>query len=187
MKLALFGGTFDPPHLGHLQMAEAAVEECGLEKVIFLPAQQSPHKSAQPLASGAERLEMLRLATAERPWAVVSDWEILRPGPSYSWQTAAHFAAEHPAAELHWLLGEDQWRTLGSWAQPQRLAALLTFIVVPRSGLPPQPQVGFRAHFLRGEFAGRATRIRQQLAHGEAADGLPAGVAEFIAARELYH
>ncbi len=186
MNIALFGGTFDPPHLGHSQIAEVAVEACRLEEIIFLPCHQSPHKAVQPMASGRQRLEMLRLATAEFPWAEVSDWELQRAEPSFSWQTAEHFAALFPQAKLHWLLGEDQWASLDRWARPERLAELLTFIVFPREGRAPQPNPRFRSHFLTGQFPGRATNIRQQIQAGEASAELAPSVAQYIAAQHLY-
>jgi nicotinate-nucleotide adenylyltransferase len=186
MNIALFGGTFDPPHCGHLQIAEAAVLACQLDKVIFLPCHQSPHKAAQPSASGQQRLEMLQLATAERPWAEVSDWEIKRSEPSFSWQTAEHFTAQFPLAKLYWLLGEDQWCALDRWSRPERLAELLTFIVFPRAGRVPTANPRFRARFLTAEFPGRATDIRTALQAGSGSGNLPAGVAQYIADQKLY-
>jgi nicotinate-nucleotide adenylyltransferase len=186
MKIALFGGTFDPPHLGHLHIAEAAVQACKLDKVIFLPCHQSPHKDSHPMASGPQRAEMLRLATAEFSWAEVSDWELQRAEPSFSWQTAEHFATVFPQAKLHWLLGEDQWASLDRWSRPERLAELLTFIVFPRDGRIPKGNPRYRAHFLTEQFSGRATEIRQQIQAGKATADLAPSVARYIEAHQLY-
>ncbi len=186
MNLALFGGTFDPPHCGHLQIAAAAVQECRLDKVIFLPCHQSPHKASPPQASGPQRLAMLQLATARAAWAEVSAWELQRAEPSFSWQTAEHFATQFPGAKLHWLLGEDQWQALDRWSRPEHLAKLLTFIVFPRAGQTPTPNPRFKAHFLAAEFPGRATEIRAALQAGRAAAHLPASVAQYIAEQKLY-
>ena len=186
-RLALFGGSFDPPHLAHLAIAGAAVEQCALQRVVFIPCQESPLKEKQPGASGPDRMEMLRLATAGLPWAEISDWELSRPGPSYSWQTAEHFAALHPGAALHWLMGADQWASLERWAQPDILRCRLTFIVFARSGVQPQPRDGWRAHFLRGEWHASSTGARAALASGSVAgDLLPAAVEKYAVRRGLY-
>lgn len=187
MNIALFGGTFDPPHLGHRFISTAAVAACGLEKVIFLPCHQSPHKPTAPHAAGHHRLAMLTLATQDLAWASISDWELKRPQPSLSWETTEHFAAVYPHAKLHWIMGVDQWRVLHKWGRPERLAELLTFIVFPRDGMHPEPNPNFRSHFLTDEFDASATAIRARLTHGEP-QGLPvdAHVAQYIEGHQLY-
>jgi nicotinate-nucleotide adenylyltransferase len=186
-RLALFGGSFDPPHRAHLAIAAAAVEQCALERVIFIPCQVSPLKGRQPAAPGAHRLAMLRLAVAGLPWAEVSDWELARPGPSYSWQTAEHFAALYPQAALHWLMGADQWESLERWARPDFLREHLTFIVFAREGIAPQPRPGWRAHFLEGAWPGSSTEARALLAAGQSAAALlPATVEEYAVRERLY-
>ena len=92
-KIALFGGTFDPVHLGHIRIAQQAKDALGLDEVRFLPCRISPHKTDSRPASGADRCEMLRLATAGLPWAVVDDFELHQAGPSYSFETAEAMAA----------------------------------------------------------------------------------------------
>ena len=186
-RIALFGGSFDPPHFAHLAIAREAVEICGLGRVVFIPCQESPLKGRQPGAQGADRLAMLRLATEGLPWASVSDWELSRSGPSYSWQTAEHFAALHPGAELHWLMGADQWAALERWARPEILRERLTFIVFARDGSRPVARGGWRAVFLPGEFPGSSTEARHLLAAGESTTGLlPEAVAEYALRQRLY-
>lgn len=187
MKIALFGGTFDPPHLGHRFISTAAVAACGLEKVIFLPCHQSPHKTTAPHAAGHHRLAMLTLATKDLAWANVSDWELQRPQPSLSWETTEHFAAVHPQAKLHWIMGVDQWRVLHKWSRPERLAEMLTFIVFPRNGIHPEARPNFRSLFLTDEIEASATAIRNCIAHGKA-PGVPldASVAQYIKRHKLY-
>ena len=187
MKRALFGGTFDPPHLAHLHLAQAAVDAVGLDEVIFLPCRQSPHKTGQPQASGADRLAMLRLATAAFPWAMVSDWELHRPPPSYSWQTAEHFAALAPGAPLYWILGQDQWQALPRWNRPERLAEVLTFLVLGRDDVEPELLPGFRAIFLSGQQPGSSTDLRKRLAEGgEMSAFLDPKVTDYLRAHRLY-
>ena len=186
-RIALFGGSFDPPHCGHLAIAQAAVEQCGLQRVIFIPCQESPLKGKPSVASGTDRMAMLRLAIDCLPWASVSDEELSRPGPSYSWQTAEHFANTHPDAMLHWLMGVDQWAALDRWARPDILRERLTFIVFARDGAQPAARGGWRPVFLSGEFPGSSTEARRRLAAGESTAGLvPAEVSEYAISARLY-
>jgi nicotinate-nucleotide adenylyltransferase len=191
-RVALFGGSFDPVHLGHLAIAEAAVAEAGLARVIFLPTRISPHKSTGPApAAAAARIEMLRLATAGFPWAEVSDWELRQPAPSWSWRTARHFQQVLPGAELFWLLGADQWQVIESWAKPEVLQELLTFLVFPRPpAAPPELLPGWRARVLAVEHPASATAIRAALAAGRPGPGVPPGlpsaVADYIRQHHLY-
>jgi len=186
-RLALFGGSFDPPHRAHLAIAAAAVEQCALERVVFIPCLISPLKGRLPGASSAARLKMVRLATAGLEWAEVSDWELRRPRVSYSWETVEHFAVQQPLASLHWLMGADQWETLERWARPEFLRVHLTFIVFPRDGISPRPRPGWRAHFLQGEWPGSSTEARALLAAGESAAALlPPAVEEYAVRERLY-
>ena len=186
-RIALFGGSFDPPHHAHLAIARAAAGHCRLHQVIFIPCQESPLKGKPPGASGPDRLAMLRLATGGLPWAAVSEWELSRSGPSYSWQTAEHFAAAHPGATLHWLMGADQWAALDRWAHPDILRERLTFIVFARDGSPPAPRAGWRSIFLPGEFPGSSTEARRLLASGASTAGLlPEAVADYAVRKRLY-
>lgn len=184
---ALFGGSFDPPHVGHVAMAEAAVAACGLDRVVFVPCRHSPLKGWAPGASGDERLEMLRLATAGREWVEVSDWELGRPGPSYSWETVRHFRSLWPSAELHWIMGEDQWASLERWARPEVLRETLHFIVFARDGSEPQRRLGWRMTVVAGAWSVSSSQVRAALAAGGDAGGLlPAEVQQYIARRRLY-
>ena len=186
-SIALFGGSFDPPHLAHLEIAKVAVEHCGLSGVVFIPCRESPLKGRSPGAPGAARLEMLRLAVEGLSWAEVSDWELSRPGPSYSWQTVEHFAAQYPRAGLHWLMGADQWAIVERWARPDFLRGHLTFIVFARDGSKPSARPGWRAIFLPGEYPGSSTEARRLLSAGESAAGLlPPAVEDYAVRQGLY-
>ena len=185
-KIALFGGTFDPVHLGHIHLADTAKTVLALDEVRFLPCRISPHKSGNAPTAAAERLEMLRLATKDLPWAVVDDFEVQREGPSFSWQTAEAMKARFPNDRLFWIMGTDQWDVLPSWAQPQRLAACVEFIVFGR-GNPPQPRDGYISHVVEGGHPASATAIREAIAKGETAHPwLAPAVANWIHQRGLY-
>jgi len=188
-RLCLFGGSFDPVHLGHTTIAAAAYARCGLEKVIFIPAWQSPHKQDQNRpAAPADRLAMLRLAVAGLPWAVVDAWEIGRGGPSYSWQTAEHAARmAGPDTELCWLLGADQWAVLHTWARPEILADLLTFIVFPRGPDPILPRPGFRHEVVDIRHPASSTEVRAAAYAGRSLKELVApAVAAYIREHRVY-
>ncbi|BCU78937.1 nicotinate (nicotinamide) nucleotide adenylyltransferase [Luteolibacter sp. LG18] len=159
-RIAIFGGTFDPVHLGHLHMAERAREEARLDEVRFLPCRISPHKLGSAAASGDDRLEMLRLATAGIPWATVDDYELNGPEPSYSYLTAEYMADHEPEAEWFWLMGGDQWEALPRWRHPDRLAAVMQFLVLARGHEKPQPRPGWRMQVVAGEHPASSTAIR---------------------------
>jgi nicotinate-nucleotide adenylyltransferase len=186
-KIGIFGGTFDPVHLGHVYLAGLAKESLGLNEVRFLPCQISPHKTDTAPASGDDRCEMLRRATANLPWAVIDESELHQAGPSYSYQTAEALAAEFPNAQLFWIMGSDQWEALPRWKNPDRLAKLVEFVVLTR-GEAPQPRAGYRLHFISGEHPASATAIRTAISSGAPPphDRLHPAVAKWIYEKGLY-
>ncbi len=187
MNIALFGGTFDPVHLGHLHLADLARQALALDEVRFLPCQISPHKPDQVPTPAAARLEMLRLATAGLPWAVVDDTEVRRNGPSFSYQTAEDLAARVPQARRFWIMGGDQWDALPQWRHPDRLAACVEFIVLARGGTHPLPRPGCQLHVIACEHPASATAIRAVLSSGASTHPwLAPAVAAWIAPRQLY-
>jgi nicotinate-nucleotide adenylyltransferase len=129
------GGTFDPVHLGHIAMAEAAAGCAKLERVLLVPASVPPHRGAAT-AAPADRLEMLRLAAAGHPRLEVSDVELRRPGPSYTVDTLRALAAERPGMALHLLLGWDAAREIRGWRSPGEVMRLARLVVVSRPGYP---------------------------------------------------
>ena len=133
-KIALFGGTFDPIHSGHIALAEEARKAAQADRVLFIPCRQSPHKDRAPVATAAQRCEMIELALSSVDWAELSKVELDRDSTSFSWQTAEHFTELLPTAELYWILGTDQWSKIETWAEPDKLQQLLTFIVAMRNG-----------------------------------------------------
>lgn len=184
-RVALFGGTFDPVHLGHLAIAGLAREKMNLDRVIFIPCRQSPHKNECPLASEDERIEMLEFALAGVSWAVVSEIEMQLPPPSYSWVTAEAMSEIYPESRLFWLMGTDQWNAIQTWSRPAHLADLVEFIVHDR-GDKPRPQPGFRVHSVPGSHPASASEIRSRTPEYLPVDWLHPDVATFIHARALY-
>lgn len=135
MRLGLFGGTFDPIHLGHLRSAEEVREAHALDEVRFVPCGVPPHRSRRPGAAAHHRLEMVRLAVADRPGLGVSDVEVTRPGASYSIDTVRHFsAALSPGDDLYLVLGLDAFLLIGSWKDWRGLLAFTHVIVTSRPG-----------------------------------------------------
>ncbi|MBR4108462.1 MAG: nicotinate (nicotinamide) nucleotide adenylyltransferase [Akkermansia sp.] len=180
MKICLFGGSFDPVHTGHLHIATKAQQQLELERVVFLPAARSPFKtSCSAMFSDAERLRILRAATADLPWAEVSDADLQLPAPSWSWRLVELWKTRHPHAELYWLLGTDQWEQLHRWARFDYLRENLSFIIYHRgdTSLPPRP--GVRSTVLSGELhPASSAAIRQALREGSPLpeDWIPPGV-----------
>ncbi|HSP41649.1 MAG TPA: nicotinate (nicotinamide) nucleotide adenylyltransferase [Luteolibacter sp.] len=185
-KTALFGGTFDPVHLGHIHLARTAVEALGLDQVRFLPCRISPHKLGSRPAPAADRLKMLKLATAELPWAVVDDFETRLEGPSFSYRTAEEMVARFPQTKLFWIMGGDQWAALDQWAEPRRLAACVEFIVFTR-GEPLVERDGYEPHPIIAHHPASATAIREALAGGaENHEWLDPQVSRWIREHRLY-
>lgn len=185
-RIALFGGTFDPVHLGHVHLAELAKSALALDEIRFIPCRISPHKTDTTPTSAHDRLEMLRLATHDLPWAVIDDLETLREGPSFSWQTAETMKSRFPNARLFWIMGTDQWDSLTTWAHPERLAACVEFIVFSR-GKPPSPRAGYQLHALEATHPASATAIREAIPAGTTHHPwLHPGVSRWIADHGLY-
>jgi nicotinate-nucleotide adenylyltransferase len=134
MRLGIYGGTFDPIHLGHLVLAEQCREACSLDQVWFVVAGAPPHKPARP-TSVAHRIEMVRIAIAGHPAFAVSDIEANRPGPHYSVETLEAVHQQHPNDELFFLIGADSLTDLPSWREPERIARLASIVVVNRPGI----------------------------------------------------
>ena len=188
-RIALFGGSFDPIHIGHLLVAQAAREELGLETVFFIPASISPFKPGVQLASGTQRLRLLRLALAGCVGFEIDDREIVRGGISYSIDTVRAYAAEFPGVKIFYLIGADHIRKLPAWREAEELASLAEFVVIPRPGenledAPPP----FRCSPLKGIPIGvSASQIRGRICAGMPIDWLvPPAVAEAIRNNQLY-
>jgi nicotinate-nucleotide adenylyltransferase len=133
MKVALFGGTFDPVHWGHLLLAESARTAFQLDRVIFVPTGQPPHKSI-PIASAAHRLRMLRLAIASNPHFQLSDWEIRQKRVVYSHETVAHFRQQGMKRPVYFIVGADMLQILPDWNRADVLLKECIFLAADRPG-----------------------------------------------------
>jgi nicotinate-nucleotide adenylyltransferase len=192
VRIGLYGGTFDPIHVGHLRAAETAREEMGLDLVAFLPSAVPPHRAA-PLTPADDRLAMARLATGPHPGFEAWDTELKRPGPSYTVQTVAALLAERPADVFVLVVGADTWPEMASWREPERLLRLVEVAVVDRPGHaaadPVAPFPGARGvRRVEGPVLPvSATAIRERARQGKSVRFLvPDAVAEYIARRGLY-
>jgi nicotinate-nucleotide adenylyltransferase len=135
-RIGVYGGTFNPIHLGHLILAEEIRGRLGLDQVLFVPSNQPPHKSGR-MPSGAERLAMVRLAIRGNPAFRALDWEVCRGGTSYTIETLAALGERGPAGTaLFFLLGMDAFEEIGTWRGTERLPLLAHFVVFPRAGHP---------------------------------------------------
>ena len=132
MRLGIFGGTFNPIHLGHLLLAETARETCSLDRVLFIPNRQPPHKRIRGLLPGVTRLAMVRLAIRHHPAFIASEIELTRQGPSYTIETAMRIRQHAPQAQLFLLLGEDMLAV--RWYAWERLKRLCTVVIAHRPG-----------------------------------------------------
>jgi nicotinate-nucleotide adenylyltransferase len=133
-RVGLFGGTFDPPHLGHLALAEWAREALALDRVVFMPAGSPPHKTRRTLSPVRQRLAMIRLAVRGTPAFVVSAHEARRGGPSYTVDTLRHLKRAYPGARLYLLMGADSLAEFETWREPGEIARLATLAVADRPG-----------------------------------------------------
>ncbi len=131
-RIALFGGSFDPVHLGHLLVAEAAREELGLSRLYFVPAARSPFKPELETTPADLRLRLLRLALAGKSWCEIDEQEISRGGVSYTIDTLRDYARRFPQVTLFCLIGEDHFPALPRWREAEALAQLAEFVVIPR-------------------------------------------------------
>ena len=136
-KIALFGGTFDPVHLGHTAVVAAAVKHIGADRAIFIPAKYSPIKERNPIASDGERLEMVKLAIEGFPKFDVSDYELKKEGPSYTIETVKYFQDQYGRnALIYWLMGTDVIEELTYWYKVNELIDLCHLSVMYRAGFP---------------------------------------------------
>jgi nicotinate-nucleotide adenylyltransferase len=193
-RIGMFGGAFDPPHVAHVALAQAAVEQLALDELRIFPTGQAWHK-ARVLTAGEHRLEMARLAFAGVPRAIVDGRELRRTGPTYTVDTLRELQAEFPGAQLLLVIGADQAEALHSWRESAEIVRLATISIAARAR-PVRAEGMFDASNLP---AGRlepvelppmpvsATEIRQRVAAGQGiAHLVPDAVARYIDRYHLY-
>ena len=196
MRLGLFGGSFDPPHVGHLLVASDAFEALELDRIVFVPAGVQPLKVGRAVASAEHRLAMVQLLVGHDPRFVVDPIEINRPGLSFTVDTLAAFADRDSEAEMFLLVGADVPRAFARWREPERVMELATVVVLQRggeleTGVDEDPRAIDLMKRLRRLATRRvdisSTEIRQRVRDGLSIRGfVPDAVAEFIAAKRLY-
>ena len=198
MKIGIYGGTYNPPHTGHMQAALEAVRLLKLDKLLLIPDRIAPHKEI-PSGSPApeQRLQMLRIAAADCPEMEVSDIELQREGPSYSYLTVEQLRTQYPDAELILLMGTDMFLSFHTWREPERITKEATLGVFFRGEKGEREKILAKKHQL--EEAGAkvelvenrilnisSTQLRRLIAFRCAGEFLPEGVYEFIRENGLY-
>lgn len=182
-KIGIFGGSFDPVHHGHLILAREALETLPLDRILFIPAAQSPHKTARQSTPAQLRWEMLRAAIASEPGFDLSRIEIDRPPPSYSIDTVETLRAEMSDAQFFFLVGQDNLPELRSWHRFEDLQRLVQFVVLDRSC----EDADYNYPAVRRKIDISATAIRNRVASGRSIRYLvPEAVEEIIRRENLY-
>lgn len=194
MRIGILGGTFDPPHVGHMALAKAAQESLQLDEVIWMPAYQNPLKTKHKAAPAKHRLEMVRLAVADEPNMAVSDSEISRRGPSYTVDTISELQYVNPA-EYWFIVGADSLKTLEKWKQPERLLRMCRIAAAIRPPINPvetllllHPDMRPMIDLIEMKpLECSATEIRNTLAKGKSIDRwVSKPVIKYIEEHKLY-
>ena len=198
MKIGIYGGTYNPPHTGHMQAAKQAVDLLKLDKLLLIPDRIAPHKEI-PAGSPTpeQRLQMLCIASAREPKMEVSDIELKREGPSYSYLTVEALREQYPDAELILLMGTDMFLSFHTWREPERIwkyAALGVFyrgekgerekILAQKKALE---EAGARVELVENQILSiSSTQLRRLIAFDCAGEFLPAGLGDYIRENRLY-
>jgi len=200
MRLGLFGGSFDPVHRGHLELARCCQAAARLDEVWFIPAATQPLKERGPVASDLDRVAMLGLAVVDEPTWRVSEIELGRGGVSYTVDTLRAIQLQQPHAELFFMMGADSLHDFPRWREPEEILKLATPLVVARAGEPPPDFTslgglcsGDRIEAIRAAQVPMpatpisSSEIRSRAARGESiAELVPPVVRQFIQDQKLY-
>ncbi len=189
MKEGIFGGTFDPPHIGHLIAAESARRALELDRIRFIPAAVPPHKRGRTdITPAPVRLEMVKRAVAGNPGFLVDDQELKRKGPSYTVDTIQQLCTEFPSTEFTLLIGMDNLADFPAWKEPERIRSLAKVVVLSRPAVekPPRKREGFRLVTIP-LIEVSSSSIRQMVRQGRSIRYLvPERVVEVIVRERLY-
>ena len=189
-RIGIFGGSFDPPHIGHLIIAQLAREQLSLDEVLFVPAFVPPHKPGGYASTAADRLNMIRLAVRGNPLFHASDVEIRRKGISYTVDTITAFKRRYRGGKLFLIIGGDSLKQFWSWRSPDKILTNASLAVYARSGyeLPAKGHAGVRVHRLAGPLLQiSSTDIRKRMASGKSLRYfVPEAVRSYIRSHRLY-
>lgn len=200
MRIAFFGGAFDPPHRGHLELAQLVLDSGVTDLVLFAPAYAPPHKDRRQIAAFADRMNMLHLALAGRPGMAVSDIEAeLAQSPSYTFNVLAALEKRHPGDRIQLLIGGDSLEQFHTWYRAEELARRWEVLTYPRRGaavdaaglathLPPELARQLARQVVAGDFLEiSSTEIRKRMANGEMpTDIMPEQVADYMMEHAIY-
>jgi nicotinate-nucleotide adenylyltransferase len=196
-RIGIFGGSFDPPHIGHIQSAQQAAKALGLDRLLMIPAASPPHKSGC-FVSGEHRLAMLRIACGDDPVLQPSDMELRRSGPSYTYETVEAVRQAHPDAEVFLLMGSDMFLSFLTWKNPERILAQAKLAVFCRGDKGEKEKIAQQKALLEQQghtvfcvennvVQISSTQMRRLLAFHCADEFLPTGVGDYIREHDLYN
>jgi nicotinate-nucleotide adenylyltransferase len=191
MRIGLFGGSFNPPHIGHLIVAETVRDRMELDRVLWIPAAAPPHKASAHMVSGGHRLAMTRLAIIGNPHFAASDIELRRSGPSYTIDTVRSLVGDAPGNSHFLIIGGDSYRAFHTWRAPKEIGELVPLIVYDRpdgGAAPERPDVPATVHHVEAPMLDiSATNLRARLAAGRSVRYLvPDAVIQYIRENKLY-
>lgn len=184
----ILGGTFDPPHYGHIALAEAAIRELELNRVIFIPANIPPHKNTKMISSKDHRFNMLKLSLEGREEFVISDIEYRREGPSYTIDTIRGLKEQSPDVDFCFLLGVDNVLEMEEWYRPEEIFEAVTVAAVNRPGFVPEGRFVSKVRYFDMDPVDiSSTMIREKVRGGENITGLlHPSVERYIIEKNLY-
>lgn len=191
MKIGLFGGTFNPPHIAHLITAEHVREAAGLDRILFIPSFISPHKRAGEDANAADRLEMTRMAVEGNPFFECCGYEVEKGSVSYTVDTLEHLHSVYPGARFSLIIGMDNYLEFHTWKDPARILELADLIVMNRATVEEGAPEGISAERIRfvdvPEIELSSSGIRRRVSQGKSiAYIVPPAVERYIISHHLY-
>ena len=187
MKLILFGGSFDPPHCGHLKIIEDCIEEC--DKLILMPSAYSPLKKNPPIAESKHRVKMLELLIQELKYPIqIDDWEIAQSYPNYTYLTVQYLQSEHPNSSISLVIGADQLQQFQKWKNYQKILDSVQIIGFNRKKYNVTPLIDMNLTWIKDfEMDISSTEIRREIASGvQKGRELPHAVWNYIKEHNLY-
>jgi len=189
MRIGVLGGSFDPPHDGHVALAREAARQLHLDRVLLVVAGHPPHKPNGPTMPGPRRLALVQAACAGDPVLEASDLELHRDGPTFTAETLEQVATDYPGADIWFVLGADQLAGFANWSRPERILQLARLGVAMRPGSDGRAAGDVARGIAEGrldliempEVPVSSTAVRERLAHGESIrDVVPAAVADLL-------